>query len=599
MRLPGRLITLGLVGAAALGLWASDKRTTLMRPAFAQPACPTTNSQPPLVPGGSVFGKIASQWQTYFGQKADANNGVLCNPTIIGGTVPGAFTIAPGNTSAQGTRNNGSQTISSGATLFPQLNVVTKSANYTANTDNGGISDSGALLVATGAGVTFKFPNPSSATRGTRYFTGSDGVHSYVVSTVTGSASFYGCPGGISTNPSLGLNVGTVLTDDGTNYACLAWGGGSASFANPSATAGPSTVNGSATTAMRSDAAPAVQLGTSGQPGIVQCGTGTTCSGGTLSVSGGVASKPQGRLTLTSGSPVLAGDVTSATTVYYDSYEGNQVPVGATLGNLTITSNEISFGLSTSHVISGSIYDIFAVNNSGSLAGCVGPAWSSNTARGSGGGTTQIDQTNGGIWTNTNSLTHCWGGASGTTDYGTVAAHAGTYLGSLYATANGQTAMMFGPNFAAGGAANVLGLYNAYNRVQFRSTSNDVTATWTYNSTTWRNADASASNRITYLDGLAQSPVSASYDTTCQIGGVVAVVGVSFDGNTPVGVLGNSYQTYTEIAAGSSLVALGLHYAQAQEAIALTYSGTATFFGFPFGGSSAQQLTSLSATMAD
>lgn len=40
--------------------------------------------------------------------------------------------------------------------------------------------------------------------------------------------------------------------------------------ANPTATAGPTAVNGSASTAMRSDAAPAVQKGTSSQFGIVQ-----------------------------------------------------------------------------------------------------------------------------------------------------------------------------------------------------------------------------------------------------------------------------------------------------------------------------------------
>lgn len=64
-------------------------------------------------------------------------------------------------------------------------------------------------------------------------------------------------------------------------------GGGNTSFANPTATAGPNAVNGSATTAMRSDAAPAVQLGSSSQAGLIQCGSGTTCSGGTMSVSGG------------------------------------------------------------------------------------------------------------------------------------------------------------------------------------------------------------------------------------------------------------------------------------------------------------------------
>jgi hypothetical protein len=54
--------------------------------------------------------------------------------------------------------------------------------------------------------------------------------------------------------------------------------------ANPSATAGPSAINGSAATYMRSDAAPAIQKGSAAQFGIVECDNVTiTCPGGVLS----------------------------------------------------------------------------------------------------------------------------------------------------------------------------------------------------------------------------------------------------------------------------------------------------------------------------
>lgn len=60
---------------------------------------------------------------------------------------------------------------------------------------------------------------------------------------------------------------------------------GGASGANPTATAGPAAVNGVATTFMRSDAAPAVQLGTATQKGIVQVdGTGICASLGVISL---------------------------------------------------------------------------------------------------------------------------------------------------------------------------------------------------------------------------------------------------------------------------------------------------------------------------
>lgn len=63
-------------------------------------------------------------------------------------------------------------------------------------------------------------------------------------------------------------------------------GGGGCSTANPTATAGPAAVNGSAATCMRSDAAPTVQKGSSAQFGLMECDNVTvTCPGGVLSAS--------------------------------------------------------------------------------------------------------------------------------------------------------------------------------------------------------------------------------------------------------------------------------------------------------------------------
>lgn len=61
-----------------------------------------------------------------------------------------------------------------------------------------------------------------------------------------------------------------------------------ASGANPTGTAGPAAVNGSATTFMRSDGAPAIQKATSGQFGIVEVdGTTITAAGGVITSVGG------------------------------------------------------------------------------------------------------------------------------------------------------------------------------------------------------------------------------------------------------------------------------------------------------------------------
>lgn len=51
-------------------------------PAIAQ-TCPM-NGAPGFATGGSLFGRIATQWNAYFASKVDTNGGTLCNPTIVG-----------------------------------------------------------------------------------------------------------------------------------------------------------------------------------------------------------------------------------------------------------------------------------------------------------------------------------------------------------------------------------------------------------------------------------------------------------------------------------------------------------------------------------
>ena len=93
-------------------------------------SCPTTAASPAFTAGGSVFGRIAAQWNGYFAAKADANNGVLCNPTIVGGSVPGSsFRVGPGLSNQLGTRNDGEQTIVNNGTLFDQLWPTAKPAS--------------------------------------------------------------------------------------------------------------------------------------------------------------------------------------------------------------------------------------------------------------------------------------------------------------------------------------------------------------------------------------------------------------------------------------------------------------------------------------
>lgn len=246
---------------------------------------------------------------------------------------------------------------------------------------------------------------------------------------------------------------------------------------------------------------------------------GTSSSGGSSA-----PTSPLGRLTLVSATPVMISDQTAKTTIYYDSYIGNQVPVysGSAMVGLTIGSDEISMGLDavTPHITSGSLYDVFGFSSTGTLTICAGPAWSSATARGTGAGTTEIAlQT--GVWTNKNALTHCWGGASGTTDFGSISANQATYLGTFLASANGQTGVSCKPAGGAGGSNPFVNLWNAYNRVPGACVSIDTNTAWTYSTNTWRPADGATANtkmRVSVVDGLGVVAATCTYMNNSMTG---------------------------------------------------------------------------------
>jgi hypothetical protein len=317
---------------------------------------------------------------------------------------------------------------------------------------------------------------------------------------------------------------------------------------------------------------------------------------------GGGVGQPLGRLTLQTGVPIQTSDQTAKTTIYYDSFIGNTVPVynGSSFQSMTIGSDEISMGLDSGvpHISSGSVYDIFAINNSGTLVIAAGPAWTSTTARGTGAGTTELQRVSG-LWTNKNSMTHAWGGASGTTDYGSVSANQGTYLGTFYATANGQTGVNLTPAAGSGGTNNFVALFNGYNRVPANAYCMDSTSSWTYATATWRGTDSSSSNRVSFVDGLQAMPINAILEMGANSPvSSVAFIGINLDsaGATP-GMIAQYSANSTAISTflvesvfDSWYPQLGLHYIQGMEFGA---AGTTTFYGFYTGDSNHRQLSRL------
>lgn len=104
-----------------------------------------------------------------------------------------------------------------------------------------------------------------------------------------GSDAVNGGTTGVSVTIASGL-LASVTVDPATANSILVspTTGGSTSFANPSGTIGTSAVNGSATTAMRSDAAPAIPQASSSTFGAVKVdGTTITASGGVITATAG------------------------------------------------------------------------------------------------------------------------------------------------------------------------------------------------------------------------------------------------------------------------------------------------------------------------
>jgi hypothetical protein len=202
-----------------------------------------------------------------------------------------------------------------------------------------------------------------------------------------------------------------------------------------------------------------------------------------------------GRLTLASGVGATTTDIAGAATIYFTPGGITALPVyNGTIWQSYITS-EISLALDstssdTGYHASGSIFDLFAINNAGTIQLVTGPAWTSSTARGTGTGTTQLQNLNG-TFVNQNAMTARFGSSSGNTV--SVPATQATYLGSFQATANGQ---------ASDTRLNRL-LYNFYVPAKRSLFASDPTASWAYsNGSTWRPADGNTANAVTVLAGL-------------------------------------------------------------------------------------------------
>lgn len=197
-----------------------------------------------------------------------------------------------------------------------------------------------------------------------------------------------------------------------------------------------------------------------------------------------------GRLTLTSATPVTIGDVTAATTLYFALYGGNQI--GLYTGSLwtAVTFAQLSIAVPNTTT---QMYDVFVDYNDGSTQLAV-TAWTNDTTR----------------------------ATALTTQDGVLVKTGDTqqrYVGSFRTTgSSGQTEDSF---------ANRL-VWNYYNRVPRPMRVMDGTNSWVYNTATWRQANAAATNQLAFVIGVAEvmlnaSVIAAAKSTAAEQNAYVAV----------------------------------------------------------------------------
>ena len=291
---------------------------------------------------------------------------------------------------------------------------------------------------------------------------------------------------------------------------------------------------------------------------------------------------PGGRLTLATGTPVMTSSQVAKTTLYYTPYTGLWVPVyDGTRMVMSSIGSELSLALNsnsghTGYHQSGKNYDFFYAYVSGTFYFGTGPAWTNDTTRSAALAYLQ------GVLTNSGTMTLRYGTSSGLTV--SVPANQATYLGTVRMSADGQTRFKFGAS-AAGGDDAWFGLWNMYNRVVVATSVKDSTNSWSYNSGTFQAANASTTNRISFIRGLDEDAVDATYlmSIAAASANTLPAINIGLDstsaGSGIPGALPAFNANLSLISRYVGIPGLGWHFLQAVEKAVGTFANTPTFYG--------------------
>ena len=250
----------------------------------------------------------------------------------------------------------------------------------------------------------------------------------------------------------------------------------------------------------------------------------------------------QGRLTLLPGKPVMDADCAQSQTLYYTPYTGNQVQAWDGQAFAPVKFAELALPLGAMRA--GELRDVFFDGQALAL----GAPWAGNARVAP---VAMVD----GTWCDEQRR---------------------TYLGSVYAPEAGITRFQLKPAPVPNATCNMLGLWNACNRVRVRALCRDLTTSWSYANAGPRMVNNSNRWRISWIDGLAQSFVSASYQTSVAgVNGLpaAATVDAVLDAAYPLQLNAelnqaalNSPQLGMMLEGrGETYPQLGLHYYQAVE----------------------------------
>ena len=281
-----------------------------------------------------------------------------------------------------------------------------------------------------------------------------------------------------------------------------------------------------------------VAVTAAGSAGQVLTSNGAS-SDPTWQTTGGIGIEPpQGRLTLTSGTPIMTSTTAGQTTIYYTPDRGTFIPIPGSAGGAFTNVSFTELSQSTTDttvnptaVAPNSCYDEFVWSNGGTVTLSRGPAWDTCAgagSRNSGGAIARPSSPNNGYLVNSVSITN--GPAAGL----------GTWVGTIASNGSSTIDWIYGAS-ASGGTAGSFGVWNAYNQAPVYSITQDSSINYTYATTSFRQAHASAGMQCSFVSGsVGRQTFDARY-AVASVGTNTEFTAVGFNSTTVAsGVIGQN-----------------------------------------------------------